>query len=110
MFPWQSGLDGTEQSQELHLNPISGEWKEDHSRLQRHVSLAIAYNVWQYWHNVRDRSFMEQYGLELILEIAHFGRVLLLWILSQAVTQSKVSWDRMNFMKAIPTVKRWVEK
>ncbi|MGF2030421.1 glycoside hydrolase family 65 protein, partial [Lactococcus lactis] len=43
MFPWQSGLDGTEQSQELHLNPISGEWKEDHSRLQRHVSLAIAY-------------------------------------------------------------------
>lgn len=72
MFPWQSGLDGTEQSQELHLNPISSEWKEDHSRLQRHVSLAIAYNVWQYWHNVRDRSFMEQYGLELILEIAHF--------------------------------------
>lgn len=72
MFPWQSGLDGTEQSQELHLNPISGEWKEDHSRLQRHISLAIAYNVWQYWHNVRDRSFMEQYGLELILEIAHF--------------------------------------
>ena len=52
---------------------------------------------------------MEQYGLELILEIAHFGRVLLLWILSQAVTQSKVSWDQMNFMKAIPTVKRWVE-
>lgn len=72
MFPWQSGLDGTEQSQELHLNPISGEWKEDHSRRQRHVSLAIAYNVWQYWHNTGDRAFMEDYGLELILEIAHF--------------------------------------
>ena len=72
MFPWQSGLDGTEQSQELHLNPISGEWKEDHSRLQRHVSLAIAYNVWQYWHNVKDQAFMENYGLELMMEIAHF--------------------------------------
>lgn len=72
MFPWQSGLDGTEQSQELHLNPISGEWKEDHSRLQRHVSLAIAYNVWQYWHNTKDTEFMEQYGLELMLEIAQF--------------------------------------
>lgn len=72
MFPWQSGLEGTEQSQELHLNPISGEWKEDHSRRQRHVSLAIAYNVWQYWHNTGDREFMENYGLELILEIAHF--------------------------------------
>ncbi len=72
MFPWQSGLEGTEQSQELHLNPISGEWKEDHSRLQRHVSLAIAYNVWQYWHNTQDLAFMEAYGLELMLEIAHF--------------------------------------
>lgn len=81
MFPWQSGLDGTEQSQELHLNPISGEWKEDHSRLQRHVSLAIAYNVWQYWHITRDREFMEDYGLELILEIAKF------W-------QSAATWDK----------------
>lgn len=72
MFPWQSGLDGTEQSQELHLNPISGEWKEDHSRLQRHVSLAIAYNVWQYWHNTQDVDFMEKFGLEMMLEIAHF--------------------------------------
>ncbi|WP_424684687.1 glycoside hydrolase family 65 protein [Enterococcus sp.] len=72
MFPWQSGLDGTEQSQELHLNPISGEWKEDHSRRQRHVSLAIAYNVWFYWHNTEDHQFMKDYGLELILEIAQF--------------------------------------
>lgn len=79
MFPWQSGLDGTEQSQELHLNPISGEWKEDHSRLQRHVSLAIAYNVWQYWHNTHDLAFMKDYGLELMLEIAHFWQSLAEW-------------------------------
>lgn len=65
-------MEGTEQSQELHLNPISGEWKEDHSRLQRHVSLAIAYNVWQYWHNTKDQIFMENYGLEMMLEIARF--------------------------------------
>lgn len=80
MFPWQSGLDGSEQSQKLHLNPLSGKWKEDHSRLQRHVSLAIAYNVWQYWHNTCDDAFMENYGLEIILEVAHF------W-------QSKAVWD-----------------
>ena len=79
MFPWQSGLDGSEQSQELHLNPISGEWKEDHSRLQRHVSLAIAYNIWQYWHNTQDRVFMEQYGLELMLEVAHFWQSAATW-------------------------------
>ncbi|OTN75028.1 hypothetical protein A5886_000072 [Enterococcus sp. 8G7_MSG3316] len=79
MFPWQSGLDGSEQSQELHLNPISGEWKEDHSRLQRHVSLAIAYNVWQYWHNTKDKQFMADYGLELMLEIAHFWQSAATW-------------------------------
>lgn len=79
MFPWQSGLDGTEQSQELHLNPISGKWKEDHSRLQRHVSLAIAYNIWQYFNNAQDEDFMKQYGLELLLEIAHFWESAALW-------------------------------
>lgn len=72
-------IDGSEQSQELHLNPISGEWKEDHSRLQRHVSLAIAYNIWQYWHNTQDRVFMEQYGLELMLEVAHFWQSAATW-------------------------------
>lgn len=79
MFPWQSGLAGTEQSQELHLNPISGEWKEDHSRLQRHVSLAIAYNVWQYFNNSQDQQFMEEYGLEMMLEIAHFWQSIASW-------------------------------
>ncbi|MGL4695793.1 glycoside hydrolase family 65 protein [Enterococcus larvae] len=72
MFPWQSGLDGTEQSQELHLNPISGEWGEDHSKLQRHVSLAVAYNVWLYNMNTEDKEFMVHYGIELLLEIGKF--------------------------------------
>lgn len=72
MFPWQSGLEGTEQSQEIHLNPMSGKWDKDYSRLQRHVSLAVAYNVWLYWNNTHDQDFMEKYGVELLLEIAHF--------------------------------------
>ena len=32
MFPWQSGSDGREESQRLHLNPRSGRWLPDHSR------------------------------------------------------------------------------
>jgi trehalose/maltose hydrolase-like predicted phosphorylase len=74
MFPWQSGLDGSEDTQKLHLNPLNGEWGEDHSILQRHVSLAIAYNVWMYWHNTDDDSFMRNYGAEMLLEIANFWR------------------------------------
>ena len=72
MFPWQSGLYGDEQSQVLHLNPLSGEWGKDYSNLQRHVSLAVAYNVWHYYHITQDTSFLEEYGMELLLEITHF--------------------------------------
>ncbi|MFZ7127611.1 MAG: glycoside hydrolase family 65 protein [Desulfobacterales bacterium] len=72
MFPWQSGSDGREESQELHLNPRSGRWVPDHSRLQRHVNAAIAYNVYQYYQVTRDTEFLTFYGAELILEIARF--------------------------------------
>ena len=72
MFPWQSGLEGTEQSQEIHLNPMTGNWDKDFSRLQRHVSLAVAYNIWLYWNNTHDQKYMEEYGAEMLLEIARF--------------------------------------
>jgi trehalose/maltose hydrolase-like predicted phosphorylase len=29
MFPWQSGSDGREETQVLHLNPESGRWLPD---------------------------------------------------------------------------------
>jgi beta-phosphoglucomutase family hydrolase len=72
MFPWQSGSSGREETQVIHLNPVSGEWGADHSSLQRHVSLAIAYNVWQYFHITGDMKFMEEYGAELLFEICRF--------------------------------------
>ena len=72
MFPWQSGSDGREETQVLHLNPMSGEWGPDHSSLQRHVSLAIAYNIWQYVWISDDTEFMETHGAEMFLEICRF--------------------------------------
>jgi len=72
MFPWQSGSSGREETQVIHLNPVSGEWGADHSSLQRHVSLAIAYNIWQYYHATADMKFMEEYGAELLFEICRF--------------------------------------
>lgn len=72
MFPWQSGSDGREETQVLHLNPVSGEWGPDHSSLQRHVSLAVAYNIWQYFHISEDVEFIEKYGAEMFLEICRF--------------------------------------
>lgn len=72
MFPWQSGSDGREETQVLHLNPLSGEWGDDYSSLQRHVSLAIAYNIWEYYHTTGDREFLENFGAEMFLDICRF--------------------------------------
>jgi trehalose/maltose hydrolase-like predicted phosphorylase len=72
MYPWQSGSDGREETQRLHLNPKSGRWLPDRSHRQRHVNVAIAYNVWQYYQVTGDLAFLEAYGAEMLLEIARF--------------------------------------
>jgi HAD superfamily hydrolase (TIGR01509 family) len=72
MFPWQSGSDGREETQVVHLNPLNGEWGEDFSSLQRHVSLAIAYDVWEYYHTTGDLEFLKKYGAEMFLDICRF--------------------------------------
>jgi trehalose/maltose hydrolase-like predicted phosphorylase len=80
MYPWQSGSDGREETQILHLNPVSGEWGDDYSSLQRHVSLAIAYNIWNYYWITMDEAFLVAEGGEMLLEICRF------WA-------SKTKWD-----------------
>lgn len=72
MFPWQSGSDGQEETQELNLNPRSGRFVPDNTYLQRHVGSAIAWNVWQYFQVTGDIEFLHFYGAELLLEIARF--------------------------------------
>ncbi len=72
MFPWQSGSNGIEQTQVIHLNPVSGKWDPDHSSLQRHVSLAIALNIVRYYENTGDKQFMQDFGMEMLYEISRF--------------------------------------
>jgi trehalose/maltose hydrolase-like predicted phosphorylase/beta-phosphoglucomutase-like phosphatase (HAD superfamily) len=72
MFPWQSGSNGREETQQLHLNPKSGRWLPDHSRNQRHVNIAIAYNVWQHYMVTGSTAFLRFVGAELLIEIARF--------------------------------------
>jgi trehalose/maltose hydrolase-like predicted phosphorylase len=72
MYPWQSGSDGREETQQLHLNPHSGRWLPDHSHLQHHVGSAIAYNVWQYCEASGDAEFRHTKGAEMLLQIARF--------------------------------------
>ena len=72
MFPWQSGSDGREETQVVHLNPMSGRWDPDLSRNQRHVNAAIFYNVWHYYQATADQEFLVEQGAEMMLEIARF--------------------------------------
>jgi alpha,alpha-trehalase len=72
LFPWQSGSDGREESQKVHLNPMSGQWIPDNSYRQRHINAAIAYNVWQYYQVTDDAEFLKAYGAELLIETSRF--------------------------------------
>jgi trehalose/maltose hydrolase-like predicted phosphorylase len=72
MYPWQSGSDGREESQTVHLNPLSGRWNPDATYRQRHVGLAVAYTMWQYFEATGDREFLADHGAEVILEVARF--------------------------------------
>ncbi|MBV2364147.1 glycoside hydrolase family 65 protein [Streptomonospora nanhaiensis] len=69
-FPWQSATTGREETQRWHLNPRSGRWLVDNSRLQRHVNIAVAYNVWQHYQATGDTRFLTDFGAELLLEAA----------------------------------------
>ncbi|MDQ3192892.1 MAG: glycoside hydrolase family 65 protein [Bacteroidota bacterium] len=72
MFPWQSGSNGREESQVIHLNPASGRWVHDNTHLQRHVNSAIAFNIWKYFQTSGDLEFLSFHGAEMLLGIAKF--------------------------------------
>lgn len=70
MFPWQSGSDGREETPTELFNIRNEHWMPDNSHRQRHVGLAIAYSVWQYYQATADRSFLTDYGAEILVEVA----------------------------------------
>ena len=70
LFPWQSGSDGREETPDQLFNTRSGRWMADHSHLQRHVSLAVAYNAWHYYQVSADVEYLAAQGAELIVEVA----------------------------------------
>jgi alpha,alpha-trehalase len=72
MYPWQSGSNGREETQQMHLNPESNRWIPDNTSLQRHVNNAIVFNISQYFQVTNDIDFLAYYGGEITIEIARF--------------------------------------
>ena len=87
MYPWQSGSNGREEAQVVHLNPLSGRWLPDVSQLQRHAGLAVAFTTWHYFERpVTWIFFLQEEGAEMILEIARYWAALAtpVWIASSS--------------------------
>ncbi len=79
VYPWQSGSNGREESQRLHLNPRSGRWVPDETDRQRHIGAAVAWNVWRYYGATGDHEFLAAHGAEMLVEIARFWASLATW-------------------------------
>ena len=73
MFPWQSGSNGREETAAAP-EPRVRALAADHSHLQRHVNITIAYNVWQHYLITAGNGFLRFVGAELLIEIAQFWR------------------------------------
>lgn len=78
-FPWQSATTGEDVTPDRLLNPLTGAWMPDHSHLQRHVGLGIAYSVWQYYQLTGDADYLAEEGAELIVDIARYFASLAEW-------------------------------
>ncbi|WP_408095765.1 glycoside hydrolase family 65 protein [Peredibacter sp. HCB2-198] len=72
LYPWQSGSNGEEESQLMHLNPVSGKWIPDSTYLQRHINTIIIYNIWKYIQTTNDTEFLSFFGIEMMLEICRY--------------------------------------
>ncbi len=72
MFPWQTADTGEEETQEIHYNPNNDSWGPDLSRNQRHVSIAIFFDFWLYYHITGDEDFTKEFSAEVMMEIARF--------------------------------------
>lgn len=72
MFPWRSAGSGREVTPALQLNPLSGRFMRDHTRLQLHIGAAVAHNAWHHWLATGDDAFLDEHGAELVVEIARF--------------------------------------
>lgn len=60
-YPWQSGLDGTEQC---------SLW--EYADNEVHITADVAYGVMHYYRAAKDDAFMKQAGLEILLETARY--------------------------------------
>ena len=75
MYPWETAWldDGEVALQYGDLDLVTGAARHYlMSETEIHVTSAIAYGVWQYYHATGDEDFMQKYGNEMVVLTAYF--------------------------------------
>ncbi|WP_120168324.1 glycoside hydrolase family 65 protein [Thermohalobacter berrensis] len=71
-FPWEAADDGTEVTPKWGVdydgNPVRI-WTGDE---EFHISSDIAFGVWEYYRTTKDKDFMMNYGIEIVLDTSKF--------------------------------------
>ena len=72
LFAWESTDTGDEATPPYAIGPNGEMVAIRNGDLEVHVSAAVAFGVWQYWHATHDVGFLLEAGAELLLETARF--------------------------------------
>jgi trehalose/maltose hydrolase-like predicted phosphorylase len=72
MYPWRSAASGQEETPPYQWIPPAHRWKRDHTRLQRHIGAAIAFNLWHHHLATDDRRLLVERTGVMLVEIARF--------------------------------------
>ena len=89
MYPWQSGSDGREETQVVHLNPLSGRWEPDVEPPSSATSTPRSSTTsGTSTRPPRTYAFLRDYGAEMMLEIARF------WAVGRALRPGRASGGR----------------
>jgi HAD superfamily hydrolase (TIGR01509 family) len=74
-YPWQSAGDGREVTPRTLYNSRSGRWMPDRSAGQRHVGLAVAYQMLHHLDTSGENGFLDD-AATIVLEVArHFAHL-----------------------------------
>jgi trehalose/maltose hydrolase-like predicted phosphorylase len=72
MYPWEAADTGAEVTPRMVIAPNGEVLNIRNGDMEIHITAAVAFAIWQYWHATGDDDFFLQFGAEILLECARF--------------------------------------
>jgi kojibiose phosphorylase len=91
-FPWESALEGDEQTP-AWARDIDGKITRVHTHeFEHHITADIAYAVYKYFLATNDYAFMNKYGYEIMFETARF------WASRVKYNKARAAYEILNII------------